>query len=172
MIVTFSNIYILYYLINILILFFLSYISSPMIFLKKYNINSYITYLKKYTLYNKLYITIIFLLTGLPPVGLFFVKFTILSLLFKNINIILILIIFIVFFLNMLFYSQIFLIKNYKFSINNLINNNIFSDFKIDNFKSNKNNYVNIKIIIYIYLFILCLIFNINFISDIIIIYI
>ncbi len=92
----------------------------------------YIIFLKKYTNNSVKILILIFLLTGLPPVGLFFFKVNIFILIFENLNLIVIAHIFIIFYISMLYYLQIFVNKNTSLNFHLFIKKNIFKN------KSNK----------------------------------
>lgn len=82
-----------------------------------YNFSQLIFYISKYSKLKVLFFIICLALAGLPPVFLFFIKLNYLLESISHLNIILILLI-TLFFLNMLFYIQIFINRNTNFIYN------------------------------------------------------
>ncbi len=114
----------------------------PVQFLTKWSLTFYLIFLQKYTNVKNLFFFLVFSLTGLPPVGLFFVKFNILSFVLYQTHIILIIFLFLVFLLNMLFYIQVFNIKNFKINTYSNLNTTIFQVWGNDS-RINYGNYFN-----------------------------
>ncbi len=134
------NLYIIFYmftltLISILINNFLS------INLLHKSIPYLTTYISKFSKLSSIFFAIMLSLTGLPPFLLFFVKFNFLITLFYKNTIFSNLLIFLILFLNMLFYSQIFLNKNININLN---------------YKNDKKKQNNFK---YVYIIVLCIMF-------------
>lgn len=122
--------YLIIYSLLILSLFSISFIKFPIYCLTEWSVSTFLIFINRYTKVKELFLFFIFSLTGLPPVGLFFVKFNILTFIFYQTHIIIIIILFIMFFLNMLYYAQLFNIKNFKKNIYHVFNNNVFVIFK------------------------------------------
>lgn len=95
-------------------------------FLINYSFGIFITFLRKYTIFQSIFLGIFICLSGLPPVGLFLVKFNMLNYVISYNHFIVILILYIVFLLNMFYYVQVFNFKNSKFKLIELVNNNVF----------------------------------------------
>lgn len=106
--------YIYFYIFTILTLLVLSFVYLPIALLTQFSATTYLVTIQKYTNLKGLFFFCIFILTGLPPVGLFFVKFNIFLFLLYQTHFILVVVLFLVFFLNMLYYIQLFNVKNYK----------------------------------------------------------
>lgn len=114
---TFGLLYIIFYILILLSLFLLLFLFIPLNILTAWSLTSYLVFIQKYTNMKGLFFFLIFALTGLPPVGLFFVKFNILAFLLYQTNPGFMFILFLVFFLNMLYYIQLFNIKNFKHKV-------------------------------------------------------
>lgn len=147
--ILFLNLYIIIYSISLSTVFYLFKITGLV------KINSLSSLLCNINTVNKLKSPILALLvslSGLPPFFLFFVKFNILTYMFFTLNPVISFFVFLVLFLNMLYYIQIFFFKNSVLSISK---------------KSVRKHYVDYNIVFNIYLFIFVLIFSIFFTSDI-----
>lgn len=145
----FLNIYIIIYSISLSAVFYFFKISGLV------KVSSLSSLLSNINTFNKLkspILTLLVSLSGLPPFFLFFIKFNILTYILFTLNPIISFFVFLVLFLNMLYYIQIFFFKNSVLSIHK---------------KSIKKQYVNYNIVFNIYLFIFGLIFSIFFTSDI-----
>ena len=119
--------YVLVYLFTFLSLLILAFNQMPIQFLTQLSTSTFLVILQKYTNFKGLFLALIFALTGLPPVGLFFVKFNILAFVLYQTHIVVMLGLFFVFFLNMLFYMQIFNTKNSKSRVYSVMNPDIFN---------------------------------------------
>ena len=106
----FLNIYIIIYTITLCFLTYLLQTTSVT------NINNSIPlFITKLNTFSKLkapVLTLLMSLSGLPPFFLFFVKFNYLSYVILAANPVVIFLMFIIFFLNMLYYVQIFFFKS------------------------------------------------------------
>jgi len=111
-------------------------------------------FINKFSKFKVLYLLLLLSLSGLPPFFLFLVKTNILISILNKSNILDICFIFIIFFLNMLFYVQIFYNKNINYSI------------KIENNKKNVKN-INFKLYYSIIFLLIFLIFSVFFFIDI-----
>ena len=113
MFVTLCLLYLFFYLLTILSIFF-SLISfyNPAV-LTKFSLNELIIFSRKYGKPNLGIMLPLFILTGIPPAILFLIKFNILSLLLLKVNILIMSLVFLSFLLNMFFYTQAFIFKNY-----------------------------------------------------------
>lgn len=165
--VTFVLIYIFFYIFVMLNLLILSFLYLPFTFLTQLSVTAYLTIVQKYTNMRGLFFFSIFSLTGLPPVGLFFVKFNIFIFILYQTHFILVIVLFLVFLLNMFYYIQLFNIKNYKKSVYSTIKPLILSNwsetYSISNLFSSYNKF-------YLTIFITTVsglvIFNLCFYSD------
>ena len=117
-----------------------------------YNFSQLIFYILNYSKLKILFFFIFLILTGLPPVFLFFIKLNFLLEAINHLNIILILLITVFFFLNMLFYIQIFVVRNVKFNYS---------------IKVTKKKKLNYKIIYLIVSLLLIQIISVFFLTDI-----
>jgi formate hydrogenlyase subunit 3/multisubunit Na+/H+ antiporter MnhD subunit len=161
---TLSLLYVYIYILIFISLLILSFISLPTYFLTHYSTTSYLVFLQKYTTIKNIFLMLIFSLTGLPPVGLFFIKFNILTFILYQVNFFLIIILFILFFSNMLYYSQLFTTKNYKKHIYNNLNSNVFKVWSNDSINTlNFSSYRHYNFIFLIN-FILFFIFTVLFV--------
>ena len=135
-------IYIYIYIFIFLSFLLLAFSFIPFQFLTKWSLTFYLTFLQKYTNIKNLFFFLVFSLTGLPPVGLFFVKFNILSFVLYQVHVVIILFLFLVFLLNMLYYIQLFNIKNFKTNIYSNLNSTIFQVWGSDS-RVNYGSYFN-----------------------------
>ena len=76
--------------------------------IQHYSLNTLVSYLKTYSNDSNKFILLVLLLSGLPPVFIFFLKLIFFLKVFSKINFFFQIILFINFFLGMLFYLQIF----------------------------------------------------------------
>ena len=111
---TFSIIYVFFYLLMFLSIFFFLFTQIPFHIITHFSIPNVMIFLQKYKYLSFFYFWLLFMLTGLPPFGLFFVKFNIFFFILYNTNLISIVFIFLFFLFNMLFYLQVFNFKNFK----------------------------------------------------------
>ena len=146
---TLSLLYVYLYISCLVALFYLLTCLVPLNYFINYSLSIFITFLKKYTTFQPIFFGIFICLCGLPPVGLFLIKFNILSYVISYNHFITILILYIVFLLNMFYYLQVFNFKNNKSRLIELINNNIF---KIWN-KHSYNYLFNLKFSTYYFYF-------------------
>ena len=130
MVFTLVTIYITFYVLILLSIFGLIFSNTLFSVLSVWSLGNLMLFLQKYKSLKTLYFWLFFSLTGLPPVGLFFVKFNIFFSVLNNTHIISSVIMFLFFFLNMLFYSQIFSFKNHKKSLYHTIGPDMFSYFR------------------------------------------
>jgi hypothetical protein len=121
----------------------------------KLNTNSIIFahyYIVKFSKFKSIYYWILLSLAGLPPFLFFFVKSNIIISVMGNVTFFCSTLIFFSFFLNMLFYTQLFIKKNYNFEDMNLFNH--------------KNQKCNPKTIYRIVVILILMTFSIAFIPD------
>ena len=111
---TFSLLYVFTYLCVFLSLLVLAFTQLPLRILTHLSLPNFIIFLQKYIPSKNLFLLLIFSLTGLPPVGLFFVKFNILTFLLYQTHLFVGIVLFLMFLLNMLYYAQIFNFKNFN----------------------------------------------------------
>lgn len=149
--------YVLVYLFIFLSLLTLSFSQLPIQFLTQLSTSTFLVILQKYTNFKGLFLFLIFALTGLPPVGLFFVKFNILAFVLYQTHLATMVGLFLIFFLNMLFYMQLFNVKNYKKQVYFVMNSDIFTiwqqNFLSKNCKTTYSTYILVLSIITILLF-------------------
>jgi len=124
---TLSLLYVVFYLFIFLSFLVLTFSQLPVYVLTHFSTSSFMIFLQKYKPSKNLYLWLIFALTGLPPVGLFFVKFNIFFFVLYQAHIFIIIILFLLFFLNMLFYTQLFNFRNFKKDIYSILNPEVFS---------------------------------------------
>lgn len=130
---TLTSIYLTLYVYILLSLFILIFNSSIFNVISTLSLGNLILFIQKYKTNKTIYLWLFFCLTGLPPFGLFFIKFNILFYILINTHISSVIIIFVFFFLNMLFYSQTFSYKNYKSKLYHIVCPNIFNCFRSKN---------------------------------------
>ena len=111
---TFSLLYVFTYLCIFLSLLVLAFTQLPLHVLTHLSLPNFVVFLQKYIPSKNLFLLLIFSLTGLPPVGLFFVKFNILTFLLYQTHLFVGVILFFMFLLNMLYYTQLFNFKNFN----------------------------------------------------------
>lgn len=158
---TLGLLYIYLYIYIFLSFLLLSFSFVPLQFLTKWSLTSYLIFLQKYTNIKNIFFVLVFSLTGLPPVGLFFIKFNILSFVLYQTHILLIIFLFFIFLLNMLYYIQLLNVKNFKTNIYSNLNSNIFQIWGNDSRVNygNNINYHHLYFIISTIGFIFCTIF-------------
>ncbi len=128
--VTFSLLYVFFYLFLLLGIFFFIFTHIPFYALINFSISNIMIFLQKYKNLSFFYFWLLFMLTGLPPFGLFLVKFNIFFFLLYSSNIITLILLFTIFFFNMIFYLQVFNFKNFKKNNYHVVNTEIFSLWK------------------------------------------
>ena len=138
----FTYIYIYLTLYILTYFFILTYLVSikNIITIQNLYLTAILNILKKYTKLSPL-LLFFFFLTGLPPVGFFFIKFNLLLNLFNNLNFVIYFFIFINILLTMFFYLQVFTISNKNLKQNISLFKNLrilnLNKFKHNNFKLN-----------------------------------
>ena len=153
------NLYIFLYLIN---LFFLLFIVNKTFnnTITSVSLPYMIHYITKFSKLRFLYYSLVLNLVGIPPFIFFFIKFNFLINIFSKLNFILFYIVFLVLFLNVLFYIQTFYLKNINVDFNYI---------KLKKSKINQNQLYSIfffTLISYFSVFIysdLFLVFTLNF---------
>lgn len=153
--------YIYIYIYLFLSLFLLIFSFLPLQLITKWSLTSYLVFLQKYTNIKNLFFFLIFSLTGLPPVGLFFIKFNILTFILYQTHIFLVIFLFLIFLLNMFYYIQLFNIKNFKTNIYSNLNANLFQTWQKDTYNNQHSyhTYYQINFIILVLCIIFCMIF-------------
>lgn len=124
---TLSLLYVIFYLVTLLALLVFSFSHTPVYALTHMSTTNFIIFIQKYVPTKSLFLFLVFCLTGLPPVGLFFVKFNLLAFILYQTHFFNVVILFLFFFLNMLYYIQLFNFKNFKKPIYNLLNSEVSS---------------------------------------------
>ena len=118
--ITYLTIYIYFYLLTLVCLQYL----LKTTFSNKINMTTLpqiILYISKFSNLKTTYIGLILALTGIPPFLLFFIKFNYLIEAVSRVSIVSIILIFFIFLLNMLYYIQVFIVKNVNFKIDTLV---------------------------------------------------
>lgn len=170
MMVTLGLFYIFMYLINVLNFCFLAFYNLPIQLVTSYSIINYFTFINKYTRLKSFWLFLIFSLTGLPPVGLFFIKVNILLFLLYNTHFFIILLIFLFFFLNMIFYIQVLAVKNYQKDIYSIIDSKFYSLWNNNNLNlKNQSTYSDYYLFFLIVFSIGFLFFSIFLFTDLIV---
>lgn len=124
---TLSLLYVVFYLFIFLAVFIISFSQMPLYILTHFSLANTIIFMQKYKTSKNLYLWLFFSLTGLPPVGLFFVKFNIFFFVLYQAHFFVIIMLFIFFFFNMLYYAQIFNFRNNKKPLYSLITPAVFT---------------------------------------------
>lgn len=163
---TLSLLYVIFYLFTFLGLFLLSFSQLPLYILTQFSIVNSLIFIQKYKTTKPLYFWLFFSLTGLPPVGLFFIKFNIFFFILYQAHFAVICLIFLVFFLNMLFYLQVFNFRNYKKSLYSVITPNLLNVWHNKSYKTNLSNYNNYFLILTVINTILFISLTIIFLTD------
>ena len=133
---TLSLLYVIFYLFIFLGLFILSFSQLPLFILTQFSTINFLIFIQKYKTNKNLYFWLLFSLTGLPPVGLFFIKFNIFFFILYQTHFIVICLLFLVFFLNMLFYIQMFNFRNFKKPMYQIITPFIINSWQSNSFKT------------------------------------
>lgn len=123
---TLGLLYIFLYIATLISLMLCVFVFLPLQLLSSWSLTTYLTFLKKYTNIGNLFYCLIFILTGLPPLGFFVIKFNILVFILYQSHIIIVLFLFLIFFCNMLYYIQIFNTKNYKMQLYTKLSSSVF----------------------------------------------
>ena len=176
---TFASIYLIFYII-ILWCFLLSLvIYVPIFFISHVSFNTSFSFLKNYTKSTGLIFLLFFLLSGLPPVGIFFLKLNIIIYLLTYWNLFYIILVYFILFFNMLFYLQILKFKKQWTYLSIIFKSDIYKLNAKDNsllqkpevliFKKliNKESYYVYNITYIIFSILLLFFFSIFFFSDI-----
>lgn len=124
---TLSLIYVIFYLFIFLSILILTFSQLPIYVLTHFSTPNVMVFIQKYKPTKNLYLLLFFSLTGLPPVGLFFIKFNIFFFVLYQANFLIILVLFFFFFFNMIFYAQLFNFRNFKKPLYPLLTPNLFS---------------------------------------------
>lgn len=165
---TLGILYLFLYCLVMLGLFLLSFTHLPFPVLTQWSLPSFFIYINRYSKFKQIWLMLFFSLTGLPPVGLFFVKFNIIASIIYQTHVLMFIIIFLVFFMNMLYYVQVYNTKNSQKDIYNLLNHNVFKTYKTNlyNFKQYESLRLYKLTFYLVNIVILTLIFNLIF-SDV-----
>lgn len=164
---TLSLLYTTFYLLIILSLLIFSFIHTPIYTVTHLSATNFIVFIQKYIPTKNLFFFLVFSMTGLPPVGLFFVKFNILAFLLYQTHLIVITFLFFLFFLNMLYYTQLFNFKNFKKTIYSVVNTEIFSTWNKYNFvKTQQSSYNTYRLTLMIVNILLFLVVSFLFFVD------
>ena len=124
-------------------------------------------FIQRYVPLKNLIFFLIFTLTGLPPFGLFFVKFNLLAFVLYQTHFFFVIILFLMFFLNMLFYVQLFNFRNFKKKTYHVFNASFFSKLNDGkSFSTQKTTYKTYTLVLFIVNVLFCLIFSILFFND------
>lgn len=120
---TLGIIYTFIYILIVISLLIISSLALPFNVLTQHSISFFSILLQKYTRFKLAFYLLIFTLTGLPPVGLFFIKFNVFIYILYQTHFLIVITLFLIFFCNMIYYIQLFNVKNFKKNIySNLYN--------------------------------------------------
>lgn len=123
---TFFFIYLIFYIMTLLCFWFYMLIYFNTFFNFNMSISRLVRRLRTYTHQSSLLIILFFLASGIPPVGLFFLKLNFLAYLMVYSNLSILFLVFILFFFNMLFYVYVF-----KFRVKTSVENLGFGSVKL-----------------------------------------
>lgn len=164
---TFSILYVSLYLIIFVGLLILTFTQVPLYLVTQHSIPTFVIFLQRYIPVKNLFFFLIFSLTGLPPFGLFFVKFNILAFILYQTHIFFIVILFIMFFLNMLYYMQLFNFRNFKKMSYSTVTPQLITSLRQTNYSSqNRITYRTYKLTCTLVTILFFLIFSLFFIND------
>lgn len=131
---TLSLVYVVLYLLIFLAVLVLTFSQLPLYFLTHMSTTNFMIFFQKYKHTKNLYLWLFFCLTGLPPVGLFFIKFNIFFYVLYQSHIFIIIILFLLFFVNMLYYAQLFNFRNFKKPIYTSLTPQVFTIWNTNEF--------------------------------------
>jgi NADH:ubiquinone oxidoreductase subunit 2 (subunit N) len=163
---TLGIIYTFIYILIVISLLIISSLALPFNILTEHSINFFSILLQKYTKFKLTFYLLIFTLTGLPPVGLFFIKFNIFVYILYQTHFILVITLFLIFFCNMLYYIQLFNIKNFKKNVYSSIYRTIIKNWYSMQLISLDNNYTTYTFIYLVTILIIVLTLGVFFYSD------
>lgn len=164
---TFSLLYVFMYLTIFLALLALVFTQISLQIFTNYSTTTVMLFIQKYVPVKNLIFFLIFALTGLPPFGLFFVKFNILTFVLYQTHFFLVVVLFLMFFLNMLYYAQLFNFKNFKRKNYHQFNAAMLSKSQLStNFQSRYSTYNTYNLILFIVNVLVALVFSILFFTD------
>lgn len=164
---TFSLLYVSFYLCIFVSLLVVMMTHIPMYLLAHQSLTNIMVFIQKYIPSKNLIFFLIFSLTGLPPFGLFFVKFNILTFVLYQTHVFFIVILFFMFFLNMLYYAQLFNFKNFKKNSYHIITTDLLSKLGTSVYHHNqKTSYTTYSLTVTIISILFCLIFSFLLFSD------
>lgn len=164
---TFSLLYVFMYLFIFLALLALVFTQLPTYAFINLSTTNLMIFIQRYVPLKNLIFFLIFTLTGLPPFGLFFVKFNLLAFVLYQTHFFFVIILFLMFFLNMLFYVQLFNFRNFKKKTYHTFNASFFSKLNDGkSFSTQKTTYKTYTLVLFIVNVLFCLIFSILFFND------
>ncbi len=169
---TLALIYIVFYLVIFLAILLLIFSQIPLNLLMNFSISNFMIFLKKYTPTSPLYLWLLFCLTGLPPVGLFLVKFNIFFVILYQVHMFIVILLFLFFFFTMLFYIQVFTVRNFKLPMYYLVTPKIFETWATSNFyKSYMSTYNTYSTVLFVVSILMFLLLTILFFSDYVLVF-
>lgn len=164
---TFSLLYVSFYLCIFVCLLVLMFTQIPLYILTHNSTTHLMVFIQKYLPGKNLIFFLIFSLTGLPPFGLFFVKFNLLAFVLYQTHIFLVIVLFLMFFLNMIFYTQLFNFKNFKMSCYHIFKADSFrKSNSLTQFNVQKTTYTTYSLTVTIISILFCLTFSVIFFTD------
>lgn len=164
---TFSLLYVFMYLFIFLGLLALVFTQIPTYAFINLSTTNLMVFIQRYLPLKNLMFFLIFTLTGLPPFGLFFVKFNLLAFVLYQTHFFFVLILFLMFFLNMLYYVQLFNFRNFKKKTYHIFNANFFNKANAGkSFTTQKTTYATYTLVLFIANILFCLVFSILFFND------
>lgn len=167
MMITFGILYIFTYITIMMSIKTLLTKFIPVTLLASYSLPNYFIFINRYSIAKNTILLQFFFLSGIPPFGLFFIKLNLFSYLLYQIHIAFIVLFYILFFVNMIFYIQVFNFKNFKKNIYFLVHTTFFKTIvKTIKFKYYYSTYLTFKSLYLILLTSFILMFSIYFYVD------
>lgn len=164
---TFSLLYVFMYLFIFLGLLALVFSQIPTFVFINLSTTNLMIFIQRYVPLKNLIFFLIFMLTGLPPFGLFFVKFNLLAFVLYQTHLFFVVVLFLMFFLNMLFYVQLFNFRNFKKKTYHVFNARFFANANDGKpFNTQKTTYKTYTLVLFIVNVLFCLVFSILFFND------
>ncbi len=124
--------YTVVYLLIFLCLLIVSFFNLPIQLLTNLSASTFFIFLYKYSIFRFLFLFLVFCLTGLPPVGFFLIKFNIFCFVLYQVHVIAAVVLFLLFFFNMVYYIQFFNFKNNKLKLYSTVNTKYLSFWHSD----------------------------------------
>jgi NADH:ubiquinone oxidoreductase subunit 2 (subunit N) len=168
---TLGIVYTFIYILVVINLLVITSLALPFKLLTEHSISFFSVFLQKYTKLKLPFYLLIFMLTGLPPVGLFFIKFNVFIYILYQTHFILVITLFLIFFCNMLYYIQLFNIKNFKKNVYANVYNVTINNWYSMQLVSLGGGYVTYTLVYLVSILLIMLTLTIFFYSDFFIIF-